>query len=786
MSLAERIFSAACVMLAMVCYVLSPGMDDVRVQLLLDNASWTLTITLAAWWAWQGRAPVQHAERRLHTGLFVGALLLAVGQLVWNLQVLLDWNPFPAPADLFFLAAAPVWAVTVIRSTVARLSRDRIYPAALDFGGAVLALVAFTLVIYLPAEKMQSVAVGTVLVLYPAVFLAAAGVTALAIPTVGLRLMPSHGLVLAGMFGYGLSWMHWNLLAIGGNIVPGSWANASFSVSALLLGWGARWLQFEVSHDADYRARCDRAMNYVPLVSMTLAAITLALLFVAGDGRAGLQVLIFVSCLVVLLLAALRQVIVVGLLNRLRAAEAAVLRNEEQLYQVAHFDALTGLPNRRFFEDTLERAVAEAARQPHVAERRVALLLIDLDHFKSVNETYGHRVGDALLAEAAQRITALLAGRGLLARLTNDQFTVMLLRVPSRTELADLAASIVEGLARPWELSDVGPQYMGASIGISLFPDDAARCTELVQHAHSALHATKSAGRGSYRFYIEAFTEVTRTRLALRRRLHQAVRDGDFTLVYQPQFNAERKLVGVEALLRWSLDGQPVPPDEFIPLAEDSGLIVPLGLWVFEAACRQVAQWRAAGFDVPVMSINVSAIQLREPRFAEALQAVAQRTGVPPACLVLEMTESQLLDESLYGAALDLKNAGFGLSIDDFGTGHSSLIKLRRLPVGELKIDKVFVRDIVADANDREICATVNTLARTLGLQVVAEGVETEEQLQLLIKMGCHRFQGWLFAAAMPPAQLAEAWLQPVEPLQPLQPLTPLPVQGAAAAVSSA
>ncbi len=760
MSSAERILTAACIAAVAAFYVVSPGVADERMQLFLDNASWTLAISLSAWWAWQGRAQALPAERQLHTGLFAGALLIAAGQMVWNLQVALNWSPFPAPADLFFLAAAPLWGLTVIRATFTRLSRDRAYPAALDFGGAVLALVAFTLVIYLPAGEMQSAAVGAVLVLYPAVFLAGAGVTALAIPTAGIRVTWPHLCVLLGMFGYGLSWMHWNLLAINGSLVPGSWANATFSVAALALGWGARWLRFEVSGDADYRKRCDQAMNYVPLVSMTLAAITLALLFVAGDVRQGLQVLIFVCCLVVLLLAALRQVIVVGLLNRLRTAEAAVLRNEGQLYQLAHFDALTGLPNRRYFEDSLERAVAEASRHAQSPDRRVALLLIDLDHFKSVNETYGHRVGDALLSEVAARIHTLLGGQGLLARLANDQFTVMLLRFASRTELAQTAASIVEGLAQPWDLSEVGEQYMGASIGISLFPDDAANCVELVQHAHSALHATKSVGRGSYRFYIEEFTQITRGRLELRRRLHHALQAGEFTLVYQPQLNHLRHTVGAEALLRWSVDGKAVPPDEFIPLAEDSGLIVPIGMWVFETACQQVAQWRAAGWQVPVISINVSTIQLRETGFAQALLAVAERAGVPPAGLVLEITESQLLDESLYGIALDLKNAGFGLSIDDFGTGHSSLIKLRRLPVGELKIDKVFVRDIVHDVNDREICATVNALARTLGLEVVAEGVETEAQFELLVKMGCQRFQGWLFAPALPPELLAERWLQ--------------------------
>ncbi|AOG24809.1 putative bifunctional diguanylate cyclase/phosphodiesterase [Acidovorax sp. RAC01] len=760
MPLAERTLTVVCLSAAVLAFAASLWVADPALKVFLDNTSWTLAFWLSAFWAWRGWSAARSSEWRLHRGLLAFTLLLAVGQGVWNVQVALGWNPFPAPADALFLLGALLWTVTVIRATFARLSRERAYTAALDFGGAVLALLAFTLVIYLPSRGVGSWAVGLVLILYPAGFLAAAAVTALAVPTVGLRIGPAHALVLAGMLGYGMSWMQWNLMVIGSTLQPGMWFNASFSLSALALGWGARGLRFEATQDMAYRHQCDRFMNYVPLMSMTLAAITLVLLFVAPDGRTGMQALILACCLVVLLLAALRQTLVVSLLNRLRTAEAAVLRNEERLYQVAHFDALTGLPNRRYFDDALERAVADASRYAQAPDRRVALLLIDLDHFKSVNETYGHRVGDALLTEAAQRITRLLDGQGLVSRLANDQFTVMLLRPASRTVLAQLAATLVEGLAQPWELSGVGAQYMGASMGISLYPDDAASSMELVQHAHSALHATKSAGRGSYRFYIEEFTQITRSRLELRRNLYGALQGGEFTLVYQPQLNQQRQTVGAEALLRWSVDGRAVPPDEFIPLAEESGLIVPIGLWVFETACRQLAQWRAEGWQVPVMSVNVSTIQLREPGFVQTLLDTARREGVAPAGLVLEITESQLLDESLYAIALDLRNAGFVLSIDDFGTGHSSLVKLKRLPVGELKIDKEFVRDIVVDMNDREICAMVNALARTLGLEVVAEGVETEEQLQLLVKMGCQRFQGWLFAPALAPAQLAAQWLQ--------------------------
>ncbi len=774
MPFAERAFLTAWIFVILAAYAVSPLLRDTGAQLVLDNLSWTLSPALLAFMAWRGRAQAPVAERGVHTGLVYGAVLLTVGQLVWNLQVALDWNPFPAPADVFFLAAGPLWAFTFMRATFPRLPPGRAYPALLDFGGAVLALVAFTLVIYLPSGDMGSLLVSTVLVLYPAGFLTAAGVLALAIPTIGVRLTRSHVLLLLGLTCYGLSWMHWNLLVIDNAVRAGSWLNGTFTAATLLMVWGARSLRFEVADDAAYRRQCDQVMNYVPLLSMALAAFTLGLLFMADDGRAGMQVLIFVCCMAVLLLAALRQAIVVSLLNRLRAAEAAVLRNEEQLYQVAHFDALTGLPNRHYFEDALERAVAEAARQPQPAERSVALLLIDLDHFKSVNETYGHRVGDALLSEASARITALLAGQGMVSRLANDQFTVMLLRPGSRTRLAQMAASLVEGLGRPWELSGVGAQYMGASIGISLYPDDSASSADLVRHAHSALHATKSAGRGSYRFYIEEFTELTRSRLELRRRLHNALQAQEFALVYQPQLGPQRLAVGAEALLRWSVDGRQVPPDEFIPLAEESGLIVPIGLWVFETACQQIAQWREAGWQVPVLSVNVSTIQLREPGFTQTLLSIAQRHGVEPSGLVLEITESQLLDESLYAMAVELRQAGFALSIDDFGTGHSSLIKLRRLPVTELKIDKEFVRDIHVDANDREICATITALARTLGLQVVAEGVETEEQFDWLVRMGCQRFQGWLFSRAVPPGELAQRWLPRV--MQAVHPAAVVPM----------
>jgi diguanylate cyclase len=757
---AERWLVAGWTALAAGLFAAALVAPDRAVQVFLDNASWTLAFLLSAFLAWRGRVLASAPDRSLHNGLLLGALLIVAGQLMWNVQVATGWNPFPSPADALFLAAGPAWALTVMRVTFERIAPDRVYPASLDFGGAVLALLAVTLVVYVPSGELKTGLVGAVMVLYPVSFLTAASVTALAVPSVGVRWRASHGLIIAGMVCYGLSWMHWNLLVLHGELVPGSWFNGLFSLAALALGLGARFFEAELSSDAAYRRRCEQVVNLVPLATMLMASVTLWLLFAAAGARSVVYALILGCCLLVLVLAALRQAIVVSLLDRLRMAEAAILRNEEQLYHVAHFDPLTGLPNRRYFEDALDQAVQLAVQQGPQPGQCVAVLLLDLDHFNNVNETFGHRTGDKLLVEAAKRMADQLQGQGFLARLGEDEFMVTLARSHTRNEVAQLAASLVDSFMQPWQLPGVGAQFVGASIGISLFPDDAPDAVTLVRNAHTALHAIKDTGRGTYRFYIDEFTRQAQGRQALRRRLHQALQAGELSLEYQPQLDRHRQLVGLEALMRWRMDGRMVPPDEFIPVAESSGLIVPLGRWVFETACRQAAAWDAAGFVVPVMSVNISTIQLSEPHFPQSLLALVRDAGRAPAEFVLEITESQLLDESLYATAVDLRRMGFALSIDDFGTGHSSLIKLKRLPVGELKIDKAFVSDICEDANDREICATVHALARSLQLEVVAEGVETEAQFDLLVGMGCHRFQGWLFAKALAPALIEAQWLR--------------------------
>ncbi|MDG3065687.1 putative bifunctional diguanylate cyclase/phosphodiesterase [Thauera mechernichensis] len=718
---------------------------------IFDNLQWTFAFGGSAWLAWRGLAGARVIDRPLRIGLFAGALMIFAGQLVWMVQVASGWNPFPAPADAVFLLAPVAWAAGWLAALVRGLPRERLLPSLLDIGGAMSALMAAVLTLYFPSGADLAFGSLIVLALYPVLFLLAAGLAVLVVPALQLRPDRFHLLVLVGTTTYGLSWMHWNLLALEDALVPGSLFNAAFTLSAVLFGLGACRFRIEADLRGDECWR-ERTMAYLPLAAMALALLSLVLLFLrSGDDAGVAQRVIFACCLLALTLTTVRQTLVVGVLERLRNAENAILRNEAQMYRLANFDTLTELPNRRLFEDRLEHSLREAA----LSGGQVAVLLIDLDHFKQVNDTFGHRFGDRLLRETAMRLQSCLRSDATLARMGGDEFMVMVERMHSRTDVAALAQALLDRVDCPWADAAMAQQIVGASIGISLYPDDAANAVELIRNADSALNEAKSAGRGTYRFYIEAYTEVTRRKLELRNRLRLARPDLEFHVVYQPQYDALRNLVGLEALLRWTVDGAPVPPDEFIPIAEESGLIVAIGEWVLETTCRQILAWRAQGRWVPPVSVNVSARQLIEAEIAQRYAQIVHAAGVAAADLVLEVTETQLLEDRMLPSVEALSRAGFKLSMDDFGTGQSSLVKLKLLPITELKIDKAFVRDIATDAGDREICATIHALAITLGLEVVAEGVETEDQFELLVGMGCQRFQGWLFAPAMLPSAVS-------------------------------
>ncbi|WP_176776392.1 EAL domain-containing protein [Nitrosomonas oligotropha] len=434
-------------------------------------------------------------------------------------------------------------------------------------------------------------------------------------------------------------------------------------------------------------------------------------------------------------------------------------QSEAQLAHLAHYDPLTGLPNRLLVQSRLHHAIERAQRH----SLRIATLYVDLDRFKNVNDSLGHPIGDELLIMLAARLKKRLREEDTLARLGGDEFLLVLEDIKEPSESASVAQTLIDLLATPFALPSGHEIFINASIGISLFPDDASNVTELIQHADMAMYLAKKEGRSTYRYHTEALSIAANERLVMETRLRHALTAGEFVLHYQPLIDAHSgRAVGVEALVRWQPPGEAiVPPGKFIPIAEETGLIVPLGEWVLRTACAQGRAWIDAGFAPLVMAVNLSVRQFQSENLAEVIQRVLEETKLPAACLELELTESMFMEhaERSIDTLKTLKAPGIQLAIDDFGTGYSSLTYLKRFPIDKLKIDQSFVRGLAHDPNDREIAATIIAMARGLKLSVLAEGVESEQQLAFLRQHGCDYYQGFLFHRPAPAKEL-EAWLR--------------------------
>jgi len=428
---------------------------------------------------------------------------------------------------------------------------------------------------------------------------------------------------------------------------------------------------------------------------------------------------------------------------------------EERLEHLAHHDPLTGLPNRLLAQSRLAHALEQAQRHG----RRVGILFVDLDRFKTINDSLGHPAGDELLQAIAWRLRGRLREEDTLARLSGDEFLVVLEDLHRPEEAAAVARTITDVLANPFILPS-GPEiYVNASIGLSLYPDDGSSAIELIQHADAALHQAKMQGRNTYRFYTEALTRVAHERLALENKLRRALERDELVLHYQPLVSVrEERIIGSEALVRWQPPGESlVPPDRFISLAEETGLIVPLGNWVLRVACAQAKAWLDAGLPL-LLAVNLSARQFQQQDMPERVRAVLADTGLPAEWLELEITESTLMEQQGWQAVatlVALKKLGVRLAIDDFGTGYSSLAYLKRFPIDKLKIDRSFVHDIPHSAGDMEIAAAIIAMARSLRLEVLAEGVETLEQLDFLREQGCDAYQGFLSGCPLPAESIA-------------------------------
>ena len=430
---------------------------------------------------------------------------------------------------------------------------------------------------------------------------------------------------------------------------------------------------------------------------------------------------------------------------------------EERIRQLALYDPLTNLPNRQFFKESLGHSLGLAER----LEQKVAVLILDLDRFKRINETFGHNVGDQLLKAVGARLTQSLRAAdyvsrgdafqvaGSAARLGGDEFTIQVTGLTQVEDATKVARRILSTISRPFHL-DGQEIFITASIGISVYPMDGGDVDALLKNADSAMYHAKSQGKDNYQFFSPSMNASALHKLTLENQLRRAIDRDELLLHYQPKvYAASRRIAGVEALIRWRHPELGlISPAEFIPLAEETGLIVPIGEWVLDEACRQAAQWRAAGFHDMSVAVNMASPNFAQKDFINKVASAAERANLDARAVEIEVTESVLMRdvESTRVTLRALKDCGFRLSVDDFGTGYSSLAYLKRFPLDTLKIDRSFVRDVIANTEDAAITEAIIALGNSLGLSVVAEGVETEAQAAFLRSRGCGLMQGYLYS----------------------------------------
>ncbi|MCS6913260.1 MAG: EAL domain-containing protein [Myxococcales bacterium] len=424
-----------------------------------------------------------------------------------------------------------------------------------------------------------------------------------------------------------------------------------------------------------------------------------------------------------------------------------IKENQARLDFLAYHDVLTELPNRLLFRDRLEQALQHARRDGE----RLGLLFIDLDRFKNINDSLGHHVGDQLLVAVAQRLRKLLRRTDTIARLGGDEFVVLTEKLGTIDDADRLAHKIITALRRPF---DIGGRelHVGCSIGITLFPEDGESADELLRNADTAMYRAKDAGRDGFARFSREWTDDVTSKLVLENDLRVAVRQRRLSLHYQPIVSLSHgRVIAAEALARWP-DAPSVPPDRFIALAEETRLILPLGEWILHEALRQYAAWRSEGLILDYISVNISAMQLASPEFTERLLSLLRVNGLEGRHLQIELTENILMRDTTTSHRVlgDLRSHGIRIAIDDFGTGYSSLAYLKRLPIDNLKVDRSFVHDIPADPNDCAIAAAIIGLARTLGLEAIAEGIESEAQERFLREIGCDTVQGYRYARPLP------------------------------------
>lgn len=590
-------------------------------------------------------------------------------------------------------------------------------------------------------------------------------------PSLPVRVLALGALIM----GAGISCMHYTGMAAM-QMQPGIEYDPLLFAASLLIAVGASvaalWIAFRLRRSTPYvrQIRGGAAvvmgvaivgMHYTGMAAASFPDGSFCGAIDGGLSGNGLDYLVLITTLAVLAVALLTSVLDARLEARTAdLAQSLTLANQE-LTQLALHDTLTGLPNRTLLADRIDQAIAKVAEQGG----GFALMFIDLDGFKPVNDAFGHHTGDQLLKEVALRLRGHLHSQDTLARIGGDEF-VLLVELGEPEDAVGVAAKQVNLVSRPFRVAEQSLQ-ISASVGIVLYPGNGTDQLELLRNADAAMYHAKSAGKNAYSFFDVSMNSNARMQLQLLQDLRMGLEQGQFRLFYQPKFDAiGRRPIGAEALLRWEHPQQGLLlPDRFIQLAEKTGLIIPIGDWVLDEACRQMREWMDEGYDDWRIAVNLSAIQFCHAGLVDSVAGALQRHRLPANSLTLEITETTAMrdaDASLM-VLQRLSDMGVDLSIDDFGTGYSSLMYLKRLPANELKIDRGFVRDLEQDSDDAAIVSAIVALGQALGLRIVAEGVETDRQQDFLTRLGCDSLQGYLLGQPMP----AERFIADIRKLTP-------------------
>jgi diguanylate cyclase (GGDEF)-like protein len=595
-------------------------------------------------------------------------------------------------------------------------------------------------------------------------------VSAFALWQVSLPELPMRRLLLGALaMGTGIAAMHYigmaSMRMSPGVIYDPRWFALSLLIAVNAAG-AALWIAFKLRQNIK-QGRLARAaaalvmglaiagMHYSGMAGAQFPLGSICTALVDGFSPSWLAVVVVIGTLAVLTIALLTSVLDARLETRTAKLAHSLARANQELTQQALHDGLTKLPNRVLFEDRLDQELQNAARE----HRHFALMFIDLDGFKAINDELGHHVGDLLLIEVARTVQGAMVGGDTVARLGGDEF-VVLIDVVQPEDAAQVADRLVTLIGLPFTVESHDLQ-VSASIGIAIYPEDGTTRHEMLVNADAAMYHTKRSGRNGYNFFAPSMNANAHHQLQLLHDMRRAIENQEFVVHYQPKFaTRDESVLGAEALVRWQ---HPVrglmPPDEFIPLAEKSGLIVPIGEWVLDQACAQMKKWIEMGHHDWKMAVNFSAVQFAHEGLVGIVKETLERYDLPPQCLTLEVTETTAM-ENVEASMITLEKIaalGVDISIDDFGTGYSSLLYLKRLPANELKIDRGFVRNLALGSDDEAIVAAVVALGRALNLRIVAEGVETEAQQLFLDEAGCDALQGFLLGRPMLPEQFIEA-----------------------------